>query len=355
MKAMKLLAAALMVQMLVPFLGPKMAQAEDKVYRWRAVTHQIVGTSRYTETVAPFCEMVKKMSKGRLIIEPYGAGVLFPVSETFDAVRDGMIQMSMTWAGFWGSKHPLFTIVANRPGGPLTTFEENFYRNEQLFPIVEKLYKKFGVTYLGAFDFNPSEILVSTKPIRKFEDFAGLNIRTGGLGGTFYSKLGSSVVLLSPPEIYQALQLGTVDGAEYNDFIVNKEMAFHEVTKYVIEPALHTDATDDKDLIVNSEAWESLPEDLQAIVLAARDMARYKSAISYGAKNEIARQEWVKAGVEIITLPEEDVKRIRAVGMEILNEMSATDPIIKEYVDAYAKVLFELGYEQDASTLGFKK
>lgn len=347
-KLLVLLVAALVV---VATLAPD-AKSGEKVYRWRAVTHQLVGTSRYTETVVAFCDMVEKASNGRLVIEPYGAGVLFPNSEAFDAVRDGMVQMGMLYSGFWGSKHQLFTLHANRPGGPLKTFEENFYRTEKVAPLMEKLYARFGVTFLGVFDYAPPEILVSTAPIRSYDDFKGKNIRTGGLGGLFYSKLGASVVNLSAPEVYQALQLGTVDAAEYNDWLVNKEMAFDEVTKYVIEPALHTDATDDKDLIVNPDAWNELPDDLKAIVIACRDMARYKSAVAYGAGNEIAKQSWIDKGIEIIYLPPEDVERIRQDGTDLMLEMAANDPLVKEYVDSYAQVLAELGYTKEAEMLG---
>ncbi|MCD8351879.1 MAG: TRAP transporter substrate-binding protein DctP [Planctomycetaceae bacterium] len=334
-------------------LGSDLTQAAEKVYRWRAVTHQLVGTSRYTETVVAFCDMVEKASNGRLIIEPYGAGVLFPNSESFDAIRDGMVQMGMLYSGFWGSKHQLFTLHANRPGGPLKTFEENFYRTEKVQPLMEKLYERFGVKFLGVFDYAPPEILVSTAAIRTYDDFKGKNIRTGGLGGLFYSRLGASVVNLSAPEVYQALQLGTVDAAEYNDWLVNKEMAFDEVTKYVIEPALHTDATDDKDLIVNPDAWNELPEDLKAIVIACRDMARYKSAVAYGAGNEIAKQSWIDKGIEIIYLSPEDVARIRQDGTDLMLEMAEKDPLVKEYIDSYAQVLDELGYQKEAAMLGF--
>ena len=36
------------------------SNAAEKVYKWRAVTHQLVGTARYENTVVPFCEMVEK-------------------------------------------------------------------------------------------------------------------------------------------------------------------------------------------------------------------------------------------------------------------------------------------------------
>ena len=78
----KLLIFVLAIGVCILFANGDNASAKDKVYKWRAVTHQLVGTSRYEGTVVPFCDMVKKASGGRLIIEPYGAGVLFPVTES---------------------------------------------------------------------------------------------------------------------------------------------------------------------------------------------------------------------------------------------------------------------------------
>jgi TRAP-type mannitol/chloroaromatic compound transport system substrate-binding protein len=338
----------------VVFLLTDYASAQQKVIKWRAVTHQLVGTSRYKGTVVPFCEMVKKASNGRLIIEPYGAGVLFPVPESFDAVRDGVVQMAMVWGGYWAGKDPVFALSGSRPGDPITEFAENFYHSERQYPLVAKVYEKFSVKSLGAFDFGPSEILCSVKPIRSLADFKGKKIRSGGIGATFYSALGAGAVALSAPEIYQALQLGTVDAAEYNDWLVNKEMQLHEVTKFVIEPVLHIGSCDDKDLLVNPKAWAELPDDLKHIVMMGRDYARYLSANAYGIESKRVKQEWLKRGVQIINLPEKDVKEIRAIAAKVILDFAKKSPQTAEYVANYAQVLNDLGYIDEAKALGFK-
>lgn len=330
------------------------AVAAEKVYKWRAVTHQLVGTARYKGTVVPFTEMVKKASNGRLIIEPYGAGVLFPVPESFDAVRDGVVQMAMVWAGYWAGKDPVFALAGSRPGDRIVDFDENFYRSEIQAPLLGKVYDKYGVKYLGGFDFGPTEILMSVKPIRSLADFKGKKIRTAGIGASFYSALGAGAVSLSAPEVYQAMQLGTVDAAEYNDWLVNKEMALHEVTKFVIEPCLHVGAVDDKDLLVNPKAWAELPDDLKAIVMAARDQARYLSAVAYGVESKKAKTEWLKRKVQVITLPENDVKEIRTIGARVTLDFAKKSPEAAEYVKLYAKTLYDLGYVEEASALGYK-
>ena len=336
------------------FMVTDFAVAQQQVFKWRAVTHQLVGTARYKGTVVPFAEMVKKASNGRLIIETYGAGVLFPVSESFDAVRDGVVQMAMVWGGYWAGKDPVFALSGSRPGDPLMEFSENFYLSEKTYPLVAKVYEKYGVKSLGGFDFGPAEILCSVKPIRSLADFKGKKIRSAGIGATFYSALGAAAVSLSAPEIYQALQLGTVDAAEYNDWLVNKEMGLHEVTKFIIEPVLHIGTCDDKDLLVNPKAWAELPDDLKAIVMMARDYARYLSANAYGVESKKAKQDWLKRGVQIINLPEKDVKEIRGIAAKVLLDFAKKSPETAEYVATYAKVLNDLGYAEEAKAIGFK-
>lgn len=346
-----LISVLLILVSLMVFSNPIFAQ---QTYRWRAVTHQLVGTARYEQTVVPFCEMVEKASGGRLIIEPYGAGVLFPVFDTLDAVRDGVVQMAMLWSGYWQGKDPVFALAGGRPGDPIMSFSENFYRSEKLAPLISEAYAKQGVTSLGSFDFASPEILMSKVPIRTLEEFKGKNIRSGGLGADFYDALGASSISLSGPEIYTALQLGTVDAAEYNDWLVNMEMGFHEVTDYVIEPSFHTGATDDKELIVNPAAWNSLPDDLKNIVISARDMARYLSAIAYDVESQIAKGMWVEDfGVEIIHLPEEDIQKAREIAAQLVADFGERTPETKKYVEIYAEVLNDLGYVDVAGYLGY--
>lgn len=318
---------------------------------WRAVSHQLPGTARFDGTVPPFAECVSAASGGRMQIQVFGGGVILPVGETLDAVRDGIVEMGLIWPGYWAGKNPVFALAGSRPGDPITTFNESFYRAEKLFPIVAEAYKAEGVTSLGAFDFGPPEILNSNVEVRSLADFKGKRIRAAGIGATFYNTLGASAVTLTGTEIYQALQLGTVDMAEFNDWLVNKEMGFHEVTKYVIEPAMHTGAVDDKDMLVNPAAWDGLADDLKAIVLTCRDRARFLSSIAYGIGTDRARQQWLESGVTIIDLPEAEVAEARLIGARVIREFAEKNPQAAEFVRIYAEVLADLGHSEMAELL----
>ncbi|MEM4889906.1 MAG: hypothetical protein QXJ64_10770, partial [Thermosphaera sp.] len=56
------------------------APEPTKVYRWRLVTHLATGERR-AEAIHYFARLVRELSGGRLIIEVYGGGELFPVIE----------------------------------------------------------------------------------------------------------------------------------------------------------------------------------------------------------------------------------------------------------------------------------
>lgn len=330
--------------------GPAMAADVT----WRAVSHQLPGTSRFEDTVVPFANCVSESSDGRMEIQVFGGGVLFPVSQSLKSIRIGIVEMAMIWSGYWAGVDPVFALVGSRPGDPIKTFSENLYRAKQLHDVVAKAYEQVGVKSLGAFDFGPPEILMSTVAVSSLSDFKGKKIRTAGIGAEFYKRLGASPVTLNGTAIYQALQLGTVDMAEYNDWLVNKEMGFDEVTEYVIEPMLHTGAIMDKELIVNPAAWGGLDDDLKQIVLTCRDKAMLLSATAYGIGNQKARQAWVNDGVETIELPEADVRKARKIAAQVMLDYADKSSSAQKYLSEYAHVLEELGYTAMAKSLGVK-
>src|SRR5699024_1173703 len=99
--------------------GKESTDTPEKVYKWRMVTHQMPGTSRYDNTIAPFVEDIKKASGGRLIIEPYGANNLFPTDETFDSIKNGVVEMGAVYSGLWTGKDPVFGLAGGIAGDPI--------------------------------------------------------------------------------------------------------------------------------------------------------------------------------------------------------------------------------------------
>ena len=322
-------------------------------HKWRTVTHAMPGTEQQ-RIVEEFCETVKTLSEGELVIEPYSAGVLFPVFETFDNIANGVVEMAMVYGAYWTGKDTGFNLTT-RPGCPINTYAEGAYLDEKLEPYFSKLYAKYRIKYLGHFMESPIyEQLLSVVPINGIADLKGKKIRTSGFGAQFYRALGATTVSLSAPEIYTAFQTKNIDAAEWTFWDENMRMGFHEVAQYVIDPAFQNGTCEYFPLLVNPAKWDALPKHLQDIVIVARDRARYQSAMVYVAEIK-SREKWRElANLQIVRWSDEDEKQARAAGMQlILDECNKSDEG-KEYLRIYRETLWELGYKNEAKLLGYE-
>lgn len=329
------------------------ASASFAAQKWRAVTHAMPGTEQQ-KIVEDFCETVKLLSEGELTIEPYAAGVLFPVFESFDNIANGVVEMGMVYGAYWTGKDAGFNLTT-RPGCPINTYAEAAYLDEKLEPYFSKLYAKHRIKYLGHFMESPIyEQLLSVVPINGIEDLKGKKIRTSGFGAQYYRALGATTVSLSAPEIYTAFQTKNIDAAEWTFWDENMRMGFHEVAQYVIDPAFQNGTCEYFPLVVNPGKWDKLPKHLQDIVIVARDQARYRSAMVYVAEIK-SREKWKEmSNLKIVRWSDADEKQARTTGMQLIMDECNKTPEGKEYLKIYRETLFELGYKDEAKQLGYE-
>jgi TRAP-type mannitol/chloroaromatic compound transport system substrate-binding protein len=348
---MKKFVTVILLALLV--LSTATVTSANAVEKWRMASHGIVGTTDY-KLCEIFRDYVNKLAKGKLEIQLFGAGILFPTYDTFDNVANGVIEMGAAGSVYWTGKDPGF-LLTSRPGCPLNTFAEASYIEEKIEWFIEKLYAKFGIKYLGILQTAPvNEQLLCTVPIRSLKDIKGKKIRSSGIGAQFYRALGATTVSVSGPEIYTALQTKNVDAAEWKCWDDNLKLGYNEVVKYVVEPGLHNAAYGCMPIFVNPAKWKKLPQNLKDIIMVARDATRYHAAMTYIDEMK-ARNVWMSnPKIEIIKWSDEDQKKAREVGMKIiLDECNKTEDG-KKYLKIYRDTLWELGYKDQAKVLGHK-
>src|SRR5690606_36663565 len=101
--------------------------------------------------------------------------------------------------------------------------------------------------------------------IETLGDLKGSKMRFLGLGAKAMEKLGVATQLIAPGEIYQALQLGTLDAAEFSTPEMDLKLGFYQVAKYYYLPGWHQQATA-IDLLVNKKKWDALSPTQQAVI-----------------------------------------------------------------------------------------
>lgn len=134
-----------------------------------------------------------------------------------------------------------------------------------------------------SFKQGPYRVMCSTVPFNSFDDIKGMKVRCPEVE-TFqktWQAFGAATVTVSMSELYMAVQQGMVQGFEMPASTI-KANAYYEVAKYLTK----TDSFPQRyALIMNSDKFNSLPEDLQQIL---RDGA-YAAGALY---SETVENDW---------------------------------------------------------------
>ncbi len=273
-----------------------------------------------------FAKLVGELSGGRLQIKVHSAGELVPTPGVFDAVAKGMVEAGGDWPGYWGGKNSAFDLMGSFPMGLGQYDYVNWYYHGGGKDLYNEMYGKFNMVYFLC-AVTPMESGVRSRvPIRNLADFKGKKLRMAGRAmGHILKKIGGAQVMLPGGEIYQALQLGTIDGAEFSSASIDWGMGFAEVTKFNHGPGWHQPASV-IGVMINRDAWNRLPKDLQLIVeYAAQATTAYMSSW-FEVGNIEAMEKFRKAGTQVFKLPAEDMKKVEEYAWEYLVEESAKNP-----------------------------
>ena len=300
---------------------------EQAHYSWKIVTTWPKNFPGLGAGAENFARMVGEMSNGRLTARVYGAGEMVPAFEVFDAVSQGVADAGHGAAYYWKGKIPSSVFFTAIPfgmtaqeinawlhfGGGLELWREA-YAPANMIPFAGG---NSGVQMAGWF----------RKEINSLADLQGLKMRIPGLAGDVFTAAGGTSVRISGGELYTSLQTGVIDAAEwvgpYNDLA----LGLHEVAKYYYYPGWHEPGAM-LELIINKDAYEALPPDLQAIVTAAARAANQMMLDEFTARNNAALRELVeKHGVQLRQLPDDVMQALYRASEQTMQELVASDPL----------------------------
>jgi TRAP-type C4-dicarboxylate transport system substrate-binding protein len=129
-----------------------------------------------------------------------------------------------------------------------------------------------------------------------------------------FRALGAVPAPLPYPQIYTAVQQGTVDGTA-NDLLSVTSLKLYEVAKYL---TLSSYVAEPRPLIVSKRFFEGLPADFRTLLVeTALESATYERKV-FEDKVANARQEAEKGGMTFLTLSDRDkwVEKSRPVWAE---------------------------------------
>ena len=310
---------------------------EYKIYKWRLVTSwpkNYPGLGMAPERIA---DLVEEMSDGQMQITVYGAGEQVPAFGVFDAVSSGSHQMGHSGGYFWKGKVPAAQFFTSVPFG-LTADEIKAWVNRGGgLELWREIYEPFNIYPIPAGNTGTQMFGWFNKEINSLEDIKGLKMRIPGIGGEVLKEAGGIPVTLPGGELFTALQTGVIDATEwvgpYNDLT----FGFHQAAKYYYYPGWHEPGPM-LELLINMDAWNSLPKHLQVIIETATKAVNQDTLDEYLARNNQALTELIEVhGVELRKLPDDVIEEFRAISNEILSDLAEEDEVIGKVYDSYIK------------------
>jgi tripartite ATP-independent transporter DctP family solute receptor len=135
----------------------------------------------------------------------------------------------------------------------------------------------------------------STKPIHRPDDFRGMKLRVpvSPLWTSMFKALDASPASINFNEVYSALQTRIVDGQE-NPLAIISTAKLYEVQKYC---SLTNHMWDGFWFLANRRAWESLPDDVRAIVAKHINAAGLKEREDVAKLNATLQQDLAAKGL----------------------------------------------------------
>ena len=312
----------------------------QQTFKWKLVTTWPKNYPGLGSAPENFAKQVNAMSGGRLTIKVFGAGQLVPAFEVFDAVSQGTAQVGHGASYYWTGKTRAAAFFTSVPFGLNAQEMNGWLHYGGGLELWRELYEPFNLIPFAAGSTGVQMAGWFNREINSMDDIKGLKMRIPGLGGDVITRAGGVSVTMPGGELYTSMQTGVIDATEwvgpYNDLA----FGFHQVAKYYYYPGWHEPGPI-LELIVNKDAYASLPADLQAIIEGAARVVNQDMLDEYTARNNSALVELVEThGVDVRKLPDDVIVELRRLSAEVVEELAEDTEIsrrIAESVKAFQK------------------
>jgi TRAP-type mannitol/chloroaromatic compound transport system substrate-binding protein len=338
----KVIVSLLAIVVMVGFVAWPCAAAE---FNLKAISSWPAGIGLQTLAEKQY-KMIEAYSGGRIKIKSFTAGEIVPGLEVWEAIGKGIADLGNTCNCYSIGDCYASSFGCATPG--IREVEKvTWFKHGGGMELLRELMKKtYGVhTFISQPDTTET-FLYSKKPINNLNDLKALKIRSVGLRGDVFKKMGCSVVALAGGEIVPALERGAIDAAEFTSMSVDLPLGIPEAAGYVYISDVAAGASNPV-LPFNMKTWNKLPKDLQEVVERASWDAAYAA---YGLLLVDTFYKWKvaeeKYKIKVRMVHKDVSEAIKKAAFEMYDMKSKTDPdfarlwsSLKKWHDSYEKYL----------------
>ena len=298
---------------------------QEATYEWKMITSWPKNLPALGTSPEYFAEIVERMSNGRMKIRVYGANELVGGLEVFDAVSQGVAEIGHSGAYYWQGKIPATPFFSSIPFG-MTSYEQDAWlRYGGGNELWRELYAPFNLIPVRGGNSGVQMFGWFNKEINSLGDLQGLTMRIPSLGGEVFRRAGGVPVTMQVSEVFTALQTGALDATEFVSPYNDLAAGYHTVADYYYYPGWHEPGST-LETIFNKERFESLPIDLQEILMAGTEIMNQLLLDELTARNNEALRVLVEEhGVQLRKLPNDVLAELHRISNEVVGELALVD------------------------------
>ncbi|MEA5465512.1 TRAP transporter substrate-binding protein [Leptothoe sp. PORK10 BA2] len=320
--------------------------------RWKMATSWPKSLDTLFGAAEIVCDRIAAMTDGRFTIEPYAGGEIVPPLQVLDAVEEGSMECGHSASYYYVGKSAALAFGTTVPFG-LNAQQQNawLYHGGGL-ELMQKLYATFNTINFPAGNTGVQMGGWFKKEINTAADLQGLKMRIPGLGGQVMAKLGVNVQNLPGSEIFLALERGAIDAAEWVGPYDDEKLGLQKAAQFYYYPGWWEPGPS-FDMLINLDAWNSLPALYQEIVKTACMESNISTLAKYDAVNGAALQSLLAANVQIKPFSNEILAAAEKAAFEIYEENASQDADFKEIYDQWVSFRTSIYGWNRINELGF--
>lgn len=256
MKLLKIASLAATILLSAGSIASAQEQLVLKFSNWLPAAHPV------SKFIDRWAAEIGEKSNGRIKVETFHSGQLFPVTESYDAVRRGTVDMAFILHGVQSDRFPLTGLI------DIPFLVDNSVQGTRLVNDPELRAKYFdpehrGVKVLMLMTNQPAQIITVDKKVGNPADLKGLRIRfPTAVAKAWLDQMGATSVGLPPSAIAENVQKHVIDGLmiDYGGAGVAYKLGgmianVTELNAYVSSFGI----------VINPDSYARIPDDLKPI------------------------------------------------------------------------------------------
>jgi TRAP-type mannitol/chloroaromatic compound transport system substrate-binding protein len=303
--------------------APAVVRAQANI-RWRIASSFPRSLDTIFGGAEVFAKKMGEMTNGKFQITVHAGGELMPAFGVVDGVQNATVEVAHTAPYYFFGKDPVFALGCAIPFGLNARQMTAWMYEGNGLKLMREFYAKYNIVNFPGGNTGAQMGGWFRKEIKGIADIKGLKFRIGGFGGKVLERIGGVPQNIPGGEIYQSLEKGTIDAAEWVGPYDDLKLGFNKVAPNYYYPGWW-EGGPQLDFFINNKAWEGLSAEYKAMVEMAASHAHTDMLAKYDYRNPAALKTLVGQGTKLFRFPKDMMESSFKAAGEVYSELNSSN------------------------------